>query len=68
MVRVVIHKWTKQGTVVNLPWNGWTSNVSSRAHQLIHEVTEELKHISPPVSQAVSGFKKIKDKIKKDTG
>ncbi len=58
MVRAIIHKWRKLGTVVNLPRSGRPTKITPRAPQrLIHEVIKEPRTTSKELQASLASIK-----------
>ena len=58
MVRAIIHKWRKLGTVVNLPRSGRPTKITPRAQQrLIQEVIKEPRTTSKELQASFASIK-----------
>ncbi len=58
MVRAIIHKWRKLGTVVNLPRSGWPTKITPRAQwRLIQEVRKEHRTTSKELQASLASIK-----------
>ncbi len=58
MVRAIIHKWRKLGTVVNLPRSGRPTKITPRAQwQLIQEVIKEPRTTSKELQASLASIK-----------
>ncbi len=57
MVRAIIHKWRKLGTVVNLPRSGWPTKITQRAQRrLIQEVIKEPRTTSKELQASLASI------------
>ncbi len=57
-VRAIIHKWSKLGTVVNLPRSGWPTKITPRAQRrLIQEVIKEPRTTSKELQASLASIK-----------
>lgn len=58
MVRAIIHKWRKLGTVVNLPRSGRPTKITPRAQRrLIQEVIKEPRTTSKELQASLASIK-----------
>ncbi len=58
MIRAIIHKWRKLGTVLNLPKSGGHNKITSRAQrQLIQEVIKEPRTTSKELQPSLASIK-----------
>ncbi len=58
MVRAIIHKWRKLGTVVNLPRSGWPTKITPSAQwRLIQEVIKEPRTTSKELQASLASIK-----------
>ncbi len=58
MVRAIIHKWRKLGTVVNLPRSDWPTKITPRAQwRLIQEVIKEPRTTSKELQASLASIK-----------
>ncbi len=58
MVKAIVHKWRKLGTVVNLPRSGRPTKITPRAQrQLIQEVINEPRTTSKELQASLTSIK-----------
>ncbi len=58
MVRAIIHKWRKLGTVVNLPRSGRPTKINPRGQrQLIQEVIKDMRTTSKELEASLASIK-----------